>query len=97
MMRSSKTLYFLLFAIFISVLFFDLDSGLYFYTGNLGYSIGTAIGYSMSTILITGIVFIFSRITGKVKIETTLLIANSIGILVLLAFFVTTINQLIGI
>jgi len=51
----------------------------------------------MSTILITGIVFIFSRITGKVKIETTLLIANSIGILVLLAFFVTTINQLIGI
>ena len=96
-MRSSKTLYFILSVIFISVLFFDLDVGLYFYTGNLPFSMGNAFGYAMSTILLTGIIYIFSRIFGKVKVETTLLIANSIGILVLLSFIVITINQLLGI
>ena len=96
-MRSSKTLYFILSVIFISVLFFDLDKGLYFYTGNISYSIGQAFGYAASTILITFIFFIFSRIFGKVPRERILFIANIIGILVLLGFIVPTVNQLLGI
>ena len=94
MMRSSKTLYFILFVIFISVLFFDLDVGLYFYTGNIGFSIGQAFGYAASTIILTGIFFIFLRIFGKVPIEKILLIANIIGIMVLLGFIAPTANQL---
>ena len=95
MMHSSKTFYSILFITFISALFFELDAGLYFYKGNLFYSLGNALAYSIWTILITGIIVIILRIFGKVKMKTILLIANSIGILVLLFFIYITINKLL--
>lgn len=94
-MHSSKTFYSILFITFISALFFELDAGLYFYKDNLFYSLGNALGYSIWTILITGIIVIILRIFGKVKMKTILLIANSIGILVLLFFIYITINKLL--
>ena len=95
MMHSSKTFYSILFITFISALFFDLDTGIFFYKGNLAGSLGNALAYLIWTILFTGIIVIILRIFGKVKMKTILLIANSIGILILLFFIYITINKLL--